>query len=123
MTTSRVRAKSKATVGAVAFVLTEDQFKKRIMDTAMLHGWRICHVRPARKLNGKWVTPVEGHAGLPDLILARDGRVLLIELKSERGELTDDQLQWLLAAGENGRLWKPSDWPKALALLSAPRRR
>jgi len=91
------------------------------MDTAKIYGWRICHVRPALKSNGQWVTPIEGHGGLPDLILARGGRVLLIELKSERGQPTDDQVAWLLAAGDNGRLWRPSDWPKALALLSEPR--
>jgi hypothetical protein len=101
--------------------MSEDDFKSRIMDTAMLYGWRICHIRPARKQHGRWVTPIEGHAGLPDLILARDGRVLLIELKSQVGKPTAEQLAWLAAAGDNGRLWRPSDWPEALALLSAPR--
>lgn len=125
MTTTRVRTKRRVVGGAATLSRpeTEDEFKSKIMDTAKWHGWRICHVRPARKLDGKWVTPIEGHAGLPDLILARDGRVLLIELKSATGKPTDDQIAWLLAAGDNGRLWKPNDWPKALALLSAPRQR
>lgn len=115
------RATPGPTVGAVGPALSEDQLKKRIIDTAMLYGWRVCHVRPARKRNGTWITPIEGHAGLPDLVLARDGQVLLVELKSERGKPTADQLAWLEAAGDNGHLWHPSDWPAALVLLSTPR--
>jgi hypothetical protein len=121
VTISQVRRKAGGTVAAAPPAMSEDDFKARIMDTAKWHGWRTCHIRPARKQNGQWVTPIEGHAGLPDLVLARDGRVLLIELKSEVGTATDDQIAWLLAAGDNGHLWKPSDWPKALALLSEVR--
>ena len=35
-----------------------------------------------------------GHAGVPDVIAARNGRLLLIELKSEMGKLTEDQKAW-----------------------------
>lgn len=101
--------------------ISEDAFKGRVMQTAVLYGWRVCHVRPALKANGKWVTPIEGHVGLPDLILARDGAVILAELKSSTGRTTDDQRKWLAAAGTNGRLWAPADWPEVLAELSSPR--
>ena len=35
-----------------------------------------------------------GHAGVPDILAARNGRVLFIELKSEKGTLSADQAAW-----------------------------
>ncbi len=100
--------------------MSEDDFKSRVMATARVYGWMCCHYRPARDARG-WVTPLEGDAGCPDLILARGGVVLLAELKSHKGKARADQLSWLLAAGSQGRLWRPGDWPAVLAELSAPR--
>lgn len=96
--------------------LTETDLQRRIIDLAMLRGWRVAHIRPARTVNG-WRTPMEGHPGLPDLILAKDGQVLLAELKTERGRLTSDQRAWLAAAGSCGRLWRPGDWNDIAATL------
>jgi len=90
-----------------------------VIDTARLHRWRVGHFRPARTVKG-WRTPLEGDGGIPDLILARDGVVLLAELKSATGAATAEQKAWLAAAGPNGRLWRPADWPAILAELSAP---
>lgn len=90
--------------------LSEDDLKTKIMDFAKLQGWRIVHIRPARTAKG-WRTPYEGDPGLPDLIMARGGRVLLAELKAQTGRATPEQKLWLAAAGPNGRLWRPSDWP------------
>lgn len=106
---------------AAGLPLSEDDLQQRILDAAMVHRWRVCHVRPARTAAG-WRTPIQGHAGLPDLILARDGVVLLAELKDSTGKPTLDQAAWLAAAGPNGRLWRPADWPAILAELAAPRR-
>ncbi|WP_330186015.1 VRR-NUC domain-containing protein (plasmid) [Nocardia sp. NBC_01503] len=87
-------------------VISEADFQRRVMDTAQRCGWIIVHTRPARTARG-WVTPYEGDQGLPDLILARRGRVLLVELKSDKGRATAAQLRWLQEAGPNGRLWRP----------------
>jgi hypothetical protein len=77
-----------------------------------LYGWHVCHV-PTRAVvrNGRvWhETSYEGFSGLPDLICARDGRVILIELKTDAGKLSEGQTDWLAASG--GLLWRPSDWP------------
>lgn len=100
--------------------MTEDQFQQRIMDAAMTLGWRIVHIRPMWDKAGKrMVTPYAGHKGLPDLILARRGTVLLIEVKKESGRSTLDQEAWLLAAGHNGYLARPSDWPQLLKVLNS----
>lgn len=96
--------------------MTEDEWLSRVLDTARVHGWRVQHVRPARTQRG-WRTPVQGDRGAPDLLLARGGRVLLVELKSDRGRLGPGQGEWLAAAGEHARLWRPRDWPQVLAEL------
>lgn len=100
--------------------MTEDDFKVRVMDTARHHGWLRHHSRPALTKQG-WRTPLEGDPGLPDLVLARDDVVLLVELKSDTGYPTPMQRAWLAAAGPHARLWRPRDWDAALAELSTPR--
>lgn len=99
--------------------LTEDQYQRRVIDAARAHGWHVAHVRPARTTKG-WRTPYEGDTGLPDLILARAGTVLLAEIKTDRGRTTfqPGQREWLAAAGVHGRLWIPAEWAEALAVLS-----
>ena len=101
-------------------VLSENDLQRRVMDCAKLHGWRVVHVRAAR-VGNRWVTPYEGDAGLPDLILARDGVVLLVELKGARTPWQPGQQEWLAAAGPFGFVWRPTDWSTALTVLSAPR--
>jgi len=41
--------------------------------------------------------------------LARDGKVLLVELKKEKEKPSPEQEAWLLALGPHGRLWRPRD--------------
>lgn len=86
------------------------------MDLAAIRGWKRVHVRAARTERG-WRTAYEGDSGLPDMILARAGRVLLVELKSTTGRPTVEQAAWLAAAGSNGYLWRPADWVDVQAVL------
>jgi hypothetical protein len=98
-------------------MMTEGQFQQRILETAHLYKWRVAHFRPAMNRSGRWSTPIEGDRGLPDLVLARGGRVLLAELKSDRGRLGPGQREWLDALGGHGRLWRPENWGDVLAEL------
>lgn len=93
--------------------LSEADLQRRIIDTATMLGWLVSHTRPARTSHG-WRTPVTGHRGAPDLLLARGGRCLLVELKSQCGRLGPGQRDWLEALGAHGRLWRPADWTQAL---------
>lgn len=97
--------------------LSEASFQRTVIDYALLRGWRVAHHRPARTVHG-WRTPVEGHPGVPDLILARDGRVLLVELKRQHGRPTPDQRLWLEALHGHGRIWRPGDWEEIMAELA-----
>lgn len=90
--------------------MNESDLLRRVLDTARLYGWRCAHYRPARTEQG-WRTPMQGDRGCPDLILARDGQVLLAELKTQTGKLGPGQDEWLRHAGAHGRLWRPDDWP------------
>jgi hypothetical protein len=105
--------------------LTEDQFQKRVIETAKLYGWKVSHFRAALTRSGRWATPVQGHKGFPDLVLARAGRIIVAELKTDKGRVSPEQKEWLAALGEYGRLWRPRDWDSVLAELSpaVPERR
>lgn len=107
------------TATALPKTLSEAQFQRTVIDAAMVFGWQVHHSRPARTARG-WATPITGHPGLPDLVLARDGVVLLVELKAHRGQLTPGQKRWAQHLGSHGRVWRPAQWPQILAELRDP---
>jgi hypothetical protein len=92
-----------------AEAMSEDDLQDAVMQVAELLGWVVVHFRPARTAEG-WRTALTGQKGFPDLVLARDGRVLFRELKSAKGKPSDDQVIWLEALGDFGGIWRPSDW-------------
>jgi len=96
--------------------MTEAGLQKLIIQAAQLYGWRISHFRPALTSKG-WRTAVEGHAGFPDLVLAKDGKVIIAELKTEKGKLSPAQVVWQQALGDCYRLWRPSNVPQILSEL------
>jgi hypothetical protein len=97
--------------------MNEDDFKQRVIDTATTYGWMVVHYRPAKTSKG-YRTPLQGHKGCPDLILARDNVVILAELKTDTGNATPEQKKWLAALGPHGRVWRPADWPAVLKELT-----
>lgn len=97
--------------------MSEADFQTRVIDYAKLRGWMLVHYRPARTATGTR-TPLAGDKGCPDLILARHGRVLLIELKSQQGRVRPEQKAWLAHLGEHGHLYRPNDWPALQELLT-----
>lgn len=51
--------------------------------------------------------------GYPDLTIVGRGKILFVELKSEKGKRTSDQELWaneITKAGGEYHLWRPSDW-------------
>jgi hypothetical protein len=105
-----------------ALPMSEADFQQRIMDAARVAGWLCCHFRPAKTQRGRWVTPMAGDKGFPDLALAKDGRVLLAELKTDKGKPTPEQVAWLSAVGGHGRLWRPENWEAILLDLGVTKR-
>ena len=95
--------------------MSERELQSAVIEMAKLLGWRVMHTRPARMLDGRWRTPLEGHEGFPDLVLLRPPRLVIVELKSKKGTLTQEQAVWLNAFRASGpRIetyeWRPSNW-------------
>ncbi len=95
--------------------ILEKDFAQAFDDLATLRGWTWCGFRPARqKIDGEeqYRTPLVGQKGLPDRILARNGVVLLVELKTDTGRLSEGQKIWAEALkGVMGYyVLRPSDW-------------
>lgn len=79
--------------------LTEQQLLDRIINLAIRCRWAVHHDRPARRAGNRWETAIQGHAGFPDLVLARAGVVLFRELKGydkngRIGRLSSEQRDW-----------------------------
>jgi hypothetical protein len=94
--------------------MTEAELLSNVNELAEILRWRTVHFRPGQNRRGHWQTAMSGTqaAGWPDLILCRD-RLVVAELKSERGRATSDQLDWLAAlsnAGIETHVWRPTDW-------------
>ena len=90
--------------------LSEADWQQQVVELAQLYRWRIHHCRPALNQRGQYSTPIQGDPGFPDLVLARGGRVLFLELKTNRGVLTEHQQAWrdqLLGAGAEWFCWRP----------------
>lgn len=91
--------------------ISEAEFTSQVVRLFSLYGWRVCHIRPAKTAKG-WRTAYEGHAGLPDIIAARGGTIIMAELKVGRNKPTADQREWLIASGSP--VWRPEDWDTIL---------
>jgi hypothetical protein len=101
--------------------VTEADWQSQIIDLARLFGWRVAHFRPAMTKHG-WRTAVSADGvGFPDLLLVRDNRLVVAELKAETGRLAADQEAWLrafaLVDDVETHVWRPSELDKAAVIL------
>jgi hypothetical protein len=99
--------------------ISEEEFLNQVIDLANLHGWRAAHFRPA-KTNRGWRTAMQGDKGFPDLVLLKDGKLVVPELKVGRNKTTADQDEWLRRFRECGAIaevWRPEDWERIKAIL------
>lgn len=102
--------------------MTERELQDAVIECARLLGWTVAHFRPARVMRGGreiYETPIAADGkGYPDLTLVhrRHRRLLFVELKAEKGRLSEEQSRWLedllLCAGDKVgvHVWRPSDW-------------
>lgn len=85
--------------------LTEAQFQQQVIQLAKLNGYPlIYHTHDSRR----------SQPGFPDLVLVSvtRGRHLVRELKTAKGRLTPEQLEWITGmqmAGVDAGVWRPED--------------
>lgn len=91
--------------------MDEAELLGAVVEMARLFKWQVHHDRPARTQQG-WRTAIIGHAGFPDLVLARQGRILFFEVKTMRGVLEAPQGRWAVALGGSGV--EERDWERVL---------
>jgi hypothetical protein len=80
----------------MARAMTEDELLQAITEAATFLGWRWFHIRRSD------LAIVQGHQGFPDLVLAKAGRVLFLELKRQDGTTTASQVEWIAALTGGG---------------------
>jgi len=89
--------------------LTEAYLEQQVLGTAREHGWLAHHIRDSRRV-------LAGDPGFPDWVFARDGRIVIVELKREGEKPRPEQAHWLSQLGMGGEpvaevhLWTPTDW-------------
>lgn len=71
---------------------TEKQLREQVRDLCKKLGWMFYFT---------W-TSIHSPRGMPDLILVKPPRVLFVELKTEKGELSDYQKTWTDVLGRCG---------------------
>lgn len=70
--------------------MTEAELRAEVVRLAHAAGWLVFSLPIAKTRR-----PVKDASGYPDLTLARYGRVVFVELKTETGILSDAQMRWL----------------------------
>ena len=84
--------------------MAESDLQALVVQAAKLYGWRVYHTFDSRR----------SVPGFPDLVLCRPPALLMIELKSEKGKATREQIEWLTALGACrgviADIWQPADW-------------
>jgi hypothetical protein len=111
--------------------ISEKDFQKSVIDLARVLGYKAAHFRGVRvqRKDGSvyYQTPVQADgAGFPDLVLTHKEkkRTLFIELKSEKGIVSPEQLAWLetLAANEGVEVYtlRPSEYEYIEEILMLP---
>lgn len=94
---------------------SEGELRRSVLKKLRGDGWRV-HMLPQQRGQRAHTA-----TGWPDVIAVKDGRMLAIELKSEKGDPTDAQVEWLAALDEvpgiETMVLRPSDfvaWARAL---------
>lgn len=83
--------------------LSESDLLRHVTGLARSLGWKVHHTVNSRK----------SPPGFPDLVMVKGKRLLFVELKSERGRLSEAQVGWLKVLAKAGavdvRVWRPKD--------------
>lgn len=96
--------------GQSTAAMSERKFQAEVMKVAAQLGWRFYHTHDS----------IGSQAGFPDLVMVRDDRLIFAELKTEKGKLSHEQLEWITALGMTRAtvcMWRPSMIDEIVQLL------
>ncbi len=91
--------------------MSETELQNMILKEAKRFGWRSYHTHDSRR----------SQAGFPDLVMTNGRRLIFAELKTQVGDPSDKQREWLAdleTTDAEVYLWRPSDLDGAIAILS-----
>lgn len=83
--------------------MTEKTLQECVRRLAKLRSWLYYHTHRSQ------FSP----AGFPDVIAIKGDRLVVAELKSDKGKVSPEQQEWLEAFARCGvevHIWRPSDW-------------
>ena len=100
--------------------MSEAELMELVIEQALTCGWIVAHINDrmySLAIASGRPDVMAGAKGLPDLIMARSGRVIFVELKSKTGKVRPDQQMWLDElqarvpdATHEVYTWRPADW-------------
>jgi hypothetical protein len=97
-------------------VMSEKDFEAGVKKLARMFGWKYYHT---------WKS-IHSPAGFPDCNLVKPPRIIYAELKSDKGQLTPEQKEWLALLGQcpgcEVYLWRPADIEEITKVLQAEAR-
>lgn len=103
----------------------EKDFQAAVLQVARMRGWMSAHfgstVKIVKRGTGYKTIGDRGASGFPDLVLVRRDRVMFVELKLDKGVVSEAQHLWLdalEAAGQTCFIWRPRDWDFINAALA-----
>lgn len=98
----------------------EDECEDTIVAAATMLGYRVHAARRARSKES-WRTPIKGHVGFPDLVIAGHGTLIVRELKRRPNKVEPEQQAWLdtlrIAGIDAHVLWVPEEQDGFIRLL------
>lgn len=100
---------------AVELGISEADWQEQVIHLATLGQWRHFHPYNMRRSDPGW----------PDLVLVRPPEILFVELKAQRGRLSQAQKEWIAlleACGLAVHVWRPSDIEAVVRCLTGPRK-
>lgn len=99
---------------------SEKSFQAAVIELAERLGWMVAHFNDSRRevvdrrSGERKLVGDRSAKGFPDLVLVRGSRLLMIELKTDTGRLSDAQVAWMHALDLVERVeqavWRPKNW-------------
>lgn len=94
--------------------IPERDWQEQVIHLATLGQWRHFHPYNMRRSDPGW----------PDLVLVRPPEILFVELKAQRGRLSQAQKDWIAlleACGQEIHVWRPGDVDEVVRRLTTAR--